>query len=214
MKAIIKLTAITALLISASTLATKPGAYIGLNLGYGGMDTPNLDLTKINNIANDSHSTRGLAGSINAGYLWNKGALNYGFELGYSTYANNQYTAVSVGKKYNFTYSGSSLDLLGVVQYNINPNWNIFGKAGLSYVSQKTTGDGILSLAADSKSKMRPKFALGAGYGFDNGIGLNVMASHTFGTKPQVSNNIISIKDDVNKVAPIDMITVGITYNF
>ncbi|QGP54347.1 hypothetical protein PsalMR5_02334 [Piscirickettsia salmonis] len=39
MKTVVKLTAMTALLISASALATKSGAYIGLNLGYGGMNT-------------------------------------------------------------------------------------------------------------------------------------------------------------------------------
>ncbi|KLV36953.1 outer membrane protein [Piscirickettsia salmonis] len=167
MKALIKLTAITALLISASALAAKPGAYIGLNLGYGGMDTPSVNFkNKYPGVHSYSHSSRGFAGRINAGYLWNQGSLNYGVELGYATYANSKYSVTNKDDTRTLKYSGTNIDLLGVIQYNFTPNWNIFAKAGLAYVTQKTSGSNAFKLEFESNNKVLSEVALGAGYEF------------------------------------------------
>ncbi|WP_230675773.1 outer membrane protein [Piscirickettsia salmonis] len=206
----------TTLLISASALAAKPGAYIGLNLGYGGMDTAQLTKNSFRNEASSSASLRGFAGRINAGYLWSQSSLNYGIELGYATYANNQYSALGKnGEKYNFTYKGYNIDLLGIAQYNFNPNWNIFAKVGIAYASQTTSGSSEFSHMFANKGRLLPKVALGLGYEFTNGIGLNLTASHIFGNQSTFDgNNNQTIKNNLNKVSPVDMVTVGISYNF
>ncbi|ALA24729.1 hypothetical protein AVI51_01470 [Piscirickettsia salmonis] len=216
MKTVLKLTAMTALLISTSALATKSGAYIGLNLGYGGMDTAQLTKNSFRNEVSSSASLRGFAGRINAGYLWSQSSLNYGIELGYATYANNQYSALGKnGEKYNFTYKGYNIDLLGIAQYNFSPNWNILAKAGVAYVSQTTSGSNEFSHVFANKSKLLPEVALGLGYEFTNGIGLNLTASHIFGNQSTFAgNNNQTIKNNLNKVSPVDMVTVGVNYNF
>ncbi|OAJ33076.1 outer membrane protein [Piscirickettsia salmonis] len=215
MKALIKLTAITALLISASALAAKPGAYIGLNLGYGGMDTPSVNFkNKYPDTYSYSQSSRGFAGRINAGYLWSQDSLNYGIELGYATYANSKYSMTNKDGTMTLKYSGNSLDLLGVIQYNFTPNWNVFGKAGLAYVTQKTSGSNAFKAVFKNNNKVLPEVALGAGYEFANGIGLNVTASHIFGNQPAIDCKAEEIKNDINQVASVDMVTIGISYNF
>ncbi|MGJ3501412.1 hypothetical protein PsalN5692_01910 [Piscirickettsia salmonis] len=98
------------------------------------MDTPSADFkNKYPNIYNYSHSSRGFAGRINTGYLWNQGSLNYGVELGYATYANSKYSVTNKDDTRTLKYSGNNIDLLGVIQYNFTPNWNIFAKVSLAY---------------------------------------------------------------------------------
>uniref|UniRef100_UPI0039F7148C outer membrane protein n=1 Tax=Piscirickettsia salmonis TaxID=1238 RepID=UPI0039F7148C len=203
-----KLVAISTLAISTFALATNPGVYIGLNLGYGGMDTPKLTQDTFKSEVRSSASLRGFSGRVNAGYLWSKNSINYGAELGYATYENNQYSAWNAkGRRFNVIYSGYNIDLLGVIQYDFTPNWNILGKAGVAYVSQKTTGG--FTRTNDNKNTILPEIALGAGYKFANGVGLNLTASHIFGSQPTALG-----KDNINKIASVDMITVGISYSF
>ncbi|ODN44058.1 outer membrane protein [Piscirickettsia litoralis] len=218
MKKILIATAVATALVSGAAIA-KPGAYVGLNLGLGGMDTPKWDTNKLPANTSDKEERGGLAGRIDAGYLWGQGPFNYGVEMGFASYANNTYKISSGSASEELKYSGYNVDLLGVAQYNFTPNWNIFGKAGVAYVHQKTeisVADGGLSATPFSKSenKLLPEVAIGGGYQFANGLGLNLTVSHIFGSKPHAWTDTGNTEDNMTSVASVNMLTFGISYNF
>lgn len=76
MKGLLIVVGVLSSLVCGSAMA-KAGPYIGVNIGSGGMDTPKLEINQTS-----SYELRGLAGGIDAGYLWQTQQLEYGVELG------------------------------------------------------------------------------------------------------------------------------------
>jgi outer membrane immunogenic protein len=209
MKKILVITTAATILASGAVIA-KPGTYIGANLGIGGIQTKKMDTEGLSNY---KFNINGLAGRVNAGHLFGQNSFNYGIEVGYAMYQSNKYT---IGDTASFIYKGYNIDILGVAQYNFNSNWNIFSKAGVAYVHQKTTTseDKFFNPYTDSKNKFLPEVAIGGGYEFDNGLGLNLTFSHIFGNNPEQFNSVNMTRDNLNKVASVNMLTLGINYKF
>lgn len=201
------LTGAAMILLASGAAFAKTGPYVGLNAGWGGMDTAKI--TKTDTQSNKLH--HGIAGRVSAGYLFGQDEhFNYGAEVGYTALPQNKYKID--GK--DFKYDSHNIDLLAVAKYNINSNVDVFGKAGGAYVTQKTSGSYEKGLQ-ESKSKLLPEVAVGAGYDFKNGLGLNVTYSHIFGSKPTVLDTSSGVtKANVNKVASVNMVTAGISYTF
>ncbi|UKA11928.1 outer membrane protein [Photobacterium damselae] len=198
MKGLLIVVGVLSSLVCGSAMA-KAGPYIGVNIGSGGMDTPELEINQTS-----SYELRGLAGGIDAGYLWQTQQLEYGVELGFDTYAKNKYR---IGDSFYMDYKGYNLDLLGVAKYNFSSQWNVFGKAGLAYVNQKLTVDG-LGLSGKNKNEIKPKVSLGFGYDFTPELGMNAEFSHVFAADAN------SLKSDGTKVASVNMLTLGMQYRF
>ncbi|HIF9218023.1 TPA: outer membrane protein [Photobacterium damselae] len=198
MKGLLIVAGVLSSLVCGNAMA-KAGPYIGVNIGSGGMDTPDLEVNQTS-----SYELRGLAGGIDAGYLWQTQQVEYGVELGFDTYAKNKYR---IGDFFHMDYKGYNLDLLGVAKYNFSSQWNVFGKAGLAYVNQKLTVDG-LGLIGKNKNEIKPKVALGFGYDFTPELGMNAEYSHVF------AGDANSLKSDGTKVASVDMLTLGVQYRF
>ncbi|BDR35925.1 transporter [Photobacterium damselae subsp. damselae] len=200
MKGLLIVAGVLSSLVCGSAMA-KAGPYIGVNIGSGGMDTPDLKVDQTS-----SYELRGLAGGIDVGYLWQTQQVEYGVELGFDTYAKNKYR---IGDAFHMDYKGYNLDLLGVAKYNFSSQWNVFGKAGLAYVNQKLTADGLgLGLIGKNKNEIKPKVALGFGYDFTAELGMNAEYSHVF------AGDANSLKSDGTKVASVDMLTLGVQYRF
>ncbi|HIF9197685.1 TPA: outer membrane protein [Photobacterium damselae] len=196
MKGLLIVAGVLSSLVCGSAMA-KAGPYIGVNIGSGGMDTPELEINQTS-----SYELRGLAGGIDAGYLWQTQQVEYGVELGFDTYAKNKYR---IGDAFHMDYKGYNLDLLGVAKYNFSSQWNVFGKAGLAYVNQKLTVD---DFGSKNKNEIKPKVALGFGYDFTSELGMNAEYSHVF------AGDANSLKSDGTKVASVDMLTLGVQYRF
>lgn len=208
-----------------------PGFYMGVGLGYGGMNTPELNGTdKMGPISyrldGSTEKIHGIAGQIYAGYLWaipHTQGLKAGLETGFNSYAKNRYTLMwlfGFGQT-DWTYSGYNIDLLGVARYNVaNTGFNIFGKAGAAYVSQTfTMNDNIAWIysgptTSNTAHKVLPKVALGVGYDFNQNVGINLIYDHIFGAQPcHISDPHRSVSK-MNQVASVSTFTTGITYHF
>ncbi|WIH24962.1 outer membrane protein [Photobacterium damselae] len=196
MKGLLIVAGVLSSLVCGNAMA-KAGPYIGVNIGSGGMDTPELEGNQTS-----SYELRGLAGGIDAGYLWQTQQVEYGVELGFDTYAKNKYR---IGDAFRMDYKGYNLDLLGVAKYNFSSQWNVFGKAGLAYVNQKLTVD---DFGSKNKNEIKPKVALGFGYDFTPELGMNAEYSHVFAADAN------SLKSDGTKVASVNMLTLGVQYRF
>ncbi|TLS80400.1 outer membrane protein [Photobacterium damselae] len=196
MKGLLIVAGVLSSLVCGNAMA-KAGPYIGVNIGSGGMDTPELEGNQTS-----SYELRGLAGGIDAGYLWQTQQVEYGVELGFDTYAKNKYR---IGDAFHMDYKGYNLDLLGVAKYNFSSQWNVFGKAGLAYVNQKLTVD---DFGSKNKNEIKPKVSLGFGYDFTPELGMNAEFSHVFAADAN------SLKSDGTKVASVNMLTLGMQYRF
>ncbi len=200
-----------------TTHSSQAGAYAGIGLGYGGMDTPELDSAEKNRSTSSSEDIGGAAGRVYGGYLWQVSNFLIGPEVGYNAYSNNEYKLSDGVTTSNLTYSGYTIDLLGVVKYPFANGFNVFGKAGIAYTSQKIEFDGNAPGISFSQSKTNtktlPKVAVGAGYNWTNQFSTNVTYSHSFGNAPSSFENVHSL-DDLYSVASVDVVLVNAEYHF
>ncbi len=162
------------------------------------MDTPSAD--------SGSDSIGGLSGGINAGYLWGGDSIQYGIEAGYYMYPENKYELNGL----QLNYEGKHGDLMGIGRYKFDSGWIVISKFGLAFVKQVTSGNSSVNY---SKQQTLPKITLGVGYELTNNWELNTQLSHVFGSKPTAFPNP-GTSDDYNQVASIDMMALGISYNF
>ncbi|WP_159084810.1 outer membrane protein [Dongshaea marina] len=209
MKKLVVVAAVASALACGSAMAQLT-PYVGVNLGWGGMQTNDKPIDGLNQ---SSDSIGGVAGGINIGILAGDTPFQYGAEMGYYTYADNTYNYDSI--PLNAQYKGNYFDLLGVGKYSFSSGWNIFGKAGAAYVTQKlnANADGF-NVIDDTQHKILPKVALGVGYDFTSNWSANLQFSQVFGHKaPQFKGNITNLSD-YDKVASVQMLTLGVAYRF
>lgn len=204
--------ATTAAILISSTLMSnvalaKAGPYIGVNVGAGRMDT--VSIGHENAKYKLKEELGGLAAGLDIGYLWEQEKLEYGAEFGFDTYAENSYKLDDQNSK----YKGYNFDLLSVVKYKFNPQWSLFGKAGIAYVNQKTTGDTKKNLN-DNNKEIKPKAAFGVGYNITENLEINAEYSHVFASTPNKLTDRNVTKDNYNEIASVDMLTIGTKYSF
>jgi outer membrane immunogenic protein len=222
-----------------ASYGTAPGWYVGLGAGLGGMDTPKLNSDEKSPADVQSHSEdiMGFAARLYGGYMWDIASvegLQLGLELGYTYYQDNKYklgglydnSGVLMPNSYiHWDYKGYNVDLLGVAKYNFaQTGWNVIGKAGAAYVSQKfdlnfnnvpTDHPGIVvsGHGDKSKNKVLPKVAAGVGYDFNKYVGVSLTGDYIFGTKPKNLSKADDISD-MTKVADVYTVMLNVTYHF
>jgi len=213
--------------------SVKGGIYVGGSLGYGGMDTPKKNMPLSDIAQSGSYKLRhGVAYRIDGGYLFPVAShFLLGAELGYTGYPKNQYKLGLGHKIYShLTYAGSMFDALLVAKYYIGTHFNMFGKAGAAYVSQKTSWDLYNNNKGEASSnsfvkkshKILPEVAVGLGYDFTPSLGVDVTYSHVFGKKPNFTNtadihtgpDTTGLQNDLSQVASVNTVLVGLTYKF
>ena len=180
-----KKTLLLGLVVSSLALSAHaaPGFYIGAGAGVGGMDT------KKDNAFGGGYKLRsGVAYRASLGYLTGEGNVNFGAELGYTGYPDNTYN----GNGFKVTYSGHTVDLLGVAKYNFSETdtgFFLVGKAGAAVISQKTSAKGFGTTYSKSKTAVKPELAVGAGYNMNKNVALDVTLAHVFGTQTNPNAN-------------------------
>lgn len=214
--------------------STLPGFYLGLGAGYGQMNTPKLNAAEKATgtiLGGQSESRRGLTGRGSLGYLWafpQSQNVQLGAEVGYNYYPKSEYSlGNSSAAKFAWDYKSWSADLLAVAKYNFKETgFNIIGKVGPAYVKQRTTvtvtgtplpGMIVPMTGSRSKNAVKPEAAIGVGYDINQNIGIDLVYSHIFGSKPANLNvnatNTTSV-NDFTKIASLDTVLLNVTYHF
>ncbi len=229
--------------------AKHGGLYVGGGLGYASTTLPKKIFTDDNTLTslfqavNQANKFDNFAATVHMGYLFSV-TQNFllGAEFGYTYLPENKYTFdlqtlanpsikpdVTGTIKYNTQYS---LDLLGVAKYYVTNEFNVFGKAGISYVNQEViqsfagqVSPGILTKKlTKKKGKVLPKLAVGIGYDIAPNVELTAEYSHTFGDKIHQVGKGSQIVDskfvneqllvDASKIPSNNEVLVGVNYYF
>lgn len=164
------------------------------------------------------HRNFGIAGRLAVGYLMNVATnFNAGVETGFSLYQGPHFKINDSANKFEGTSYGYDIDLLGVAKYNFTNSFNVFGKAGAVYATQKSEGkikgdfyNEELKGGKMSDHKFAPKAALGIGYNINQNFEVTLAYSHVFGKTWKES----FLTSNKNNIISTDAILVGLTYNF
>lgn len=201
-----------ALLSSLSTLATAASLgipYVGVQAGFGGMDTPTINAT-----GTTTEKYNGVALGVDGGYLFSVSHhFKVGPELGFKGYADNTYkspTTPYFPGVTRVTYSGNYFDVLVNAQYNLNAKWNLIGKVGGAIVQQLETDTGTTYGKKESNAIL-PEIVLGVGYNITPQMNINASYNGVIGTKiPKESVGGITN----TSVASVNTYMLGFTYSF
>lgn len=188
----------------AGAHAAQPGAYMGLQLGWGQVHNAGISESDANVMLADNVGTgnffvnsfssdttvNGLAGRIYAGWQFN---CFWGLEFGYAKFPNAPTHATVIateispaGPIVSQITSGSiatdafDIDIKGILP--LRNHFNLYGKIGYAYLeawSQETlqsTSNGVTETADynDNKHRYYPTFAVGASYDFCPDFGMDL----------------------------------------
>ena len=184
------------------------GFYAGVGAGIGGMDTKKYS-------SGGPFTSQKLRSGVSyrgaLGYLMGEGNFNYGLELGYTGYPKNTYGYYGV----NGTYTGYTVDLLGVGKYNFSDSdsgFFVVGKAGAALVSQKfDIADAGATYYKKTKTAVRPELAVGAGYNVNKNVAFDLTLSHVFGNQADPDAGSVS---GATQISSVNTLLAGITYSF
>jgi len=143
----------------------EPGAYIGLQLGYG---MTNWDHAHGDMSISDSDA---FAGRVYIGYDFHK---NFAIEAGYSQLFNNPEVTVN-GIGYTLHDNTYAIDLMGKIKALVVDNFGLYAKAGVAYLN---TDSGSSDLGypyySNSIDNINVAYGLGAYYEFNKSITMDV----------------------------------------
>lgn len=214
------------LCLPMTALANQPyfGVEGGLQGGVKYQDSQFLDKNK------DS----GWATRLFVGSKWdNTSAFKHGVEVGINKYETlNAQLNMPLNKQIlNTNLKRQGLDVLGVIDYSMPQNVDLFAKGGVAYIKQ--TGEtsvktyshdpvGAIFQHADlvheekvadvKQSRILPKAVVGAGYNFSSKHSVNVNYSYVFGkNKGKV---IPEANNKKNDVLGVDSVMFAYNYHF
>ncbi|PCI39946.1 MAG: hypothetical protein COB50_00480 [Thiotrichales bacterium] len=169
--------------VSAQQGGAQNGFYVGAKGGYSWIDSYKITDTK--------RKTGNFAWGVEGGYdyAFNR-TFSLGLEVSYFDYGRTKYTGNTEGK-----FKSRSINLMLTGKAYVQDNFNVFVKGGLARVKQKYSG----KITGNTKNKTKPIVEVGAGYQFNNNIGVDVSYVHVFG------------KDKTNP-ASVNAIFAGVSY--
>lgn len=182
-------TGVAALLLSSSVFAAHPGAFVGLNVGYGDTHNPSEPHLTLKNT--------GFAYGINGGYNINN---YFGVEAQFNKDASTTYKNPSQ-EDFNSTTKFYDIDLLADGYLPLGNSFDLVGKAGVAYVrsANKNGSD------SESHHKYRPKLAVGFDYNVTDNVVVGATYSRIFKTGKI---------DDGHYIPNIDVAAVSLDYSF
>ena len=167
---------IGAVCVSTSAFA-KTGPYVGADLGLASVS--------------GAHNTP-LTFGIKGGYLFQTSdRAAFGPEIGYTD-------LLADASRRGTDNSIDQINLLGVAKFNLDQQWSLIGKAGMSYVTNDYD-------PGPRKTNWQPIISAGGQYALNQNIALNAAWTHTFGDGGFGPNS---------NTNSMDLFTVGATYTF
>jgi opacity protein-like surface antigen len=195
--------------------AAVNGPYVGGQLGYGNVHQGGIGdrVDSIDGVAiSNSGRTTGVAGRVYIGY---QVMQNFAAELGYSKFSNaNSKSSVHVEDADAVAKGSIKTDAFDLVGKGIIPlpmGFDVYGKAGIAYMTGKGTasytqqvaGETVFSVkGSETQHHIYPTF--GAGVGYD--VTKNIVTD--------VSWNRIQKTGSSSDLESTDLFAVGVAYNF
>jgi len=221
----------------------KEGFVLGVDFGYGFLSSPeemypdNYRLSETSYKYSHSADLGSYIWGAHIGYDFKvKPYMLMGFELGYKDLgdsrqvvdlqqSNSSYFIFQGSRKYDQT----AVDLMLTAHRYIYKGLNVFGKAGLAYVSsevkQSATSDtddayGNLPFTAETGNntiwRLEPELSIGAGYSISNNFDIHLAYTYIGGANDQP---IVEVYDDMPflpkaKVYSSNIVMLGLSYTF
>lgn len=153
-------------LFSLTSIASSP--YIEAQLGGSHLAIDSNSFTGIN------VDKTGFAFGLRAGFLFpnEHSKLSYGLETGIEYGGNAKIGPLEL--------SQSNLDLLGIAQYSVADNMDIFAKAGLA-ITKANISNSIISSSADAIGAI--KVGVGSAYKINDSMAVTINLNHVFGNE-------------------------------
>ena len=199
-----------AVIASPFAVALDSGWYGGFNIGGS---KANIDDARIaNSVLGGGFTTtsitednRDTGYKLFGGYKVNK---NFALEGGYFNLGKFGFTATTAAPRAgtlsgNIKFQGLNLDAVGILP--ITQKFSAFGRVGLNYAETRDRFSGTGSVLLNSNPSKRDtniKFGLGLQYDFTERLGMRVEAER------------YRINDAVGNKGDIDLISVGLVYQF
>lgn len=225
----------TSLTTLASQNMFEPEYYAGIQLGMGFVDINDENaitsaLSSVTgNVTSYSSSTKGFAGRLYGGYIFND---IVSAELGFAKYNNADSSAHSSLAGDTVTTSATNkttaIDLLAVYSLPVTTDVKIHLKAGFAYVMNRyeiaatvNNGQGGRIDSRETTHKIRPKFAVGADYDLtefvDNlSVGLSYEITQGSGRpfSSSVSGGDAIIRGNNSYTPMVQMLSLDVKYTF
>ncbi|ODN42316.1 outer membrane protein [Piscirickettsia litoralis] len=143
-----------------------------------------------------------IGGRVAIGYNYDiNDMFGLGAELGYGYYGKTSYTVPGVTG--DATAKSTGFDLVVVPTWHINPQFDLFAKAGL--MREKLSGE---DAAHGDNTATKVVAGLGAGYNITPALQINMTYQHVFG------NNMDNGATSDSDVPSIDSVFAGVKYTF
>jgi len=190
-------TILAALFVATQTHAATEGLYIRGELG-GAFNKLDLD-------AETNTKKNTFSGGVSIGYDFAiTEEISIAPELGYKYIGETKYSIADQ----SFKVCPHTFDILGVVTYSLNEDFDIFAKAGIAVISTEDIRPG----QDRTEAVARPEVAAGLGYNIDENIQLTVAVAHIF-KKDAKWENGNNINASAHPTPSITQLTVGIKYS-
>lgn len=169
---------------NAGQMPVSNGLSIDINGGYAKIQTPN------DNMPNVSGSSNKTVSPVYGGEIgWQWSVLPHvwlGIEAGYNNDGQSSYEGTAGSTSSTAKVKQKDIDGMFSAGFVVDGGFNIFGKAGLAYVTQKTSGVNATSSSNfdkgnNSRSQGRTKFEMGLGYMFIQNLNITLTYGHIFG---------------------------------
>jgi opacity protein-like surface antigen len=196
--------------------AATPGAYAGIGLGVGKINSASKSVFNIGPAAGSVSSTSGgLGGKLFAGYNFTP---YFGAEAAYSLYPRTLNKATSGSSSASTKYTMSAISLVGKAYLPIEQQFNVYALGGIAEVystvnysnnsnGRITTNNNVnFKQGSTTTRKLRPIYGIGASYDINPHVTAGVELSHIQGN----GNTNTSAK----AIPSANMLTLTAAYNF
>lgn len=194
------------------------GIYLQAQGGIGGIYTKDYEAnsTPFNQVSlRDGGVYR-----LSIGYLFTQNPLNYGLELAYAGYPNNNYAFAfpSLPAQGTEEYSGYAVDVLAVLKYTLIKDFYVQAKAGGAYVSQTFNGKASALHTAfalnTTNNQIEPELAAGLGYQATKNLDINLSYHYIFaGTADPFADSVIN-QNGLIQTSSVGLFMAGIAWHF
>ena len=153
------------------------------------------------NLGNNTSHDDGLSGDIHAGYLFPlMGGLSLGPEMGLGT---NFYSPKFISReKLDTNYY---VPVMAKLQWQVSNRVYLFGKAGITYVSQTLKYSGL----SDDNRDWHGSVGLGPGYNLSQNLAFEASYNYVDGDDEDNSNS-----PKKNNTSRFQNVSVGVNYSF
>lgn len=188
----------------------KGNFYVSMQGGIGGMDTEQVVLDGMPYMSYSLRNGNSWRPAI--GYLFDlSNGANLGVELGYATYANNEYELINGATQ---TFHGHYIDLLGIGKLHFNSTNDGFYtelKAGAAFVTQQFDGENTTGLYVQNNTYgAAPEIGIGLGYDFEQPIGIDLTVNRVFANQASPQDAMANS----DQIASVTTIIAGATFHF